>query len=327
MTNPKIFISYTWENPKHKNWVKQLATRLRADGVETVLDQWELTPGDQLSIFMERSIRTSDFVLIICTPKYKDKSDGRTGGVGYEGDIMTAEVATGTERRKFIPLLRRNSWVNAAPSWLRGSYYIDLRGNPYSEENYIDLLNTLLDRREKAPTVEKNNTDVPQSPNESDENDFDIPSPLKAYISARAWLAGRRSKFPIAADPTKVGWYPDLTKTGGGYFYDEVLEYRVWIHPGTNEQSLDFDEGNDYFCAFPSYEEALEFSKEMPGAEQPLVLVLQKEHINEPEPEKFIHVVGDRITEWKVEWLEGSKRGPKSISNFLMTHNRRKKRA
>ena len=160
MASPKVFISYAWENTDHKIWVKQLAIRLRKDGVEAVLDQWELAPGDQLSTFMERSVRTSDFVLIVCTPTYRNKSDNRTGGVGYEGDVMTAEVVNGTDRRKFIPLLRSDTWKQAAPSWLSASYYIELRGEPYSEDNYNDLLNTVLDRRETAPEVVNKHTFV-----------------------------------------------------------------------------------------------------------------------------------------------------------------------
>jgi hypothetical protein len=40
---------------------------------------------------MEKSVRENDYVLIICTPTYKSKSDNRVGGVGYEGDIMTGK--------------------------------------------------------------------------------------------------------------------------------------------------------------------------------------------------------------------------------------------
>ena len=321
MTIPKIFISYAWENTAHKIWVKQLATKLRKDGVETILDQWELSPGDQLSAFMERSVRASDFVLIVCTPVYRDKSDNRTGGVGYEGDIMTAEVATGVDRRKFIPLLKTDNWKLSAPSWLRGSYYIDLRGEPYSDENYIDLLNTVLNRRESAPVVERIHAPKHEAATSPDEYGFDIPSPIEAYMRVRALLDGKKSKFPIAIDPKHVGWYPALAKSGGGYFYDEVLEYRVWIHPRDGGPELVEGDADVYFCAFLSYEEALRFSKETPGAEEPLVLIRQYEHINEPKTGNYIHVVGNRVTEWQVEWLEGSKRGPNSIPEFLNSKN------
>ena len=115
------------------------------------------------------------------------------------------------------------------------------------------------------------------------------------------------SAYPVAVDFDKVGKYPALTKSGAGYVYDDVLEYRVWVHPGDD----------DYYRAFAIYEEAKRFSERTERAEEPLVLVLQREHINEPEPGKYVHVKGGRITEWRVEWLAGSKRGPDTIQKFL----------
>lgn len=149
----KAFISYAWENDKHRKWVRELAERLRKDGVDVTLDQWHLCPGDQLPEFMERSTRENEFVLIICTPEYKNKSDGRTGGVGYEGDIMTSEVLTQGNQRKFIPLLRIGEWANSAPSWLLGKVYVDLRGTPYSEDKYKELIATIHNLRPSAPPL------------------------------------------------------------------------------------------------------------------------------------------------------------------------------
>lgn len=39
------------------------------------------------------------------------------------------------------------------------------------------------------------------------------------------------SIFPVAVDEKMVGEYPAEAKSGGGYFYDDVLEYRVWCRP------------------------------------------------------------------------------------------------
>lgn len=150
---PKAFISYSWEKDNHKKWVRELAERLRNDGVDVILDQWHLAPGDQLTEFMECSIRENDFVLIICTPHYKVKSDGRVGGVGYEGDIITSEVFTERNHRKFIPILRQGEWTQSAPTWLQGKIYVDLRGNTYSEIKYNDLLATIHNLRPIAPPV------------------------------------------------------------------------------------------------------------------------------------------------------------------------------
>jgi hypothetical protein len=59
------------------------------------------------------------------------------------------------------------------------------------------------------------------------------------------------------------------------------------------------------------------FSRATIGAEAPIVLVHQREWIAEPTPGTFHAEKGERITEWRVKWLAGDKRGPNSISNFL----------
>jgi TIR domain-containing protein len=147
------FVSYSWDDDEHKAWARGLAERLRADGVVATLDQWAAVPGDQLPELMERAIADNKHVLIVCTPRYKSRSERREGGVGYEGDIITAEVLQTRNHRKFIPILRRGDWREAAPSWLAGKYYIDLRDGARYEAQYQDLLSTLLGSRPAPPPV------------------------------------------------------------------------------------------------------------------------------------------------------------------------------
>lgn len=150
---PRAFISYAWDTPEHQAWVRDLAARLRADGVNTTLDQWALQPGDQLPHFMEQSIREHEYVLIICTPRYAERSNTRQGGVGYEGDIITAELLNDRNHRKFIPILRGNNPDDSIPTWLRSKYRIDLRGTPYNDEQYHDLLTTMHGLRPTPPPI------------------------------------------------------------------------------------------------------------------------------------------------------------------------------
>lgn len=84
-----------------------------------------------------------------------------------------------------------------------------------------------------------------------------------------------------------VGEYSGAAKAGGGYVWDEVLEYRVWCHP--HDGSPDLAEGSDYYYAFETFEEALECANEIPGSEAPLALILQREYIDEPEPGIYLH--------------------------------------
>lgn len=123
------------------------------------------------------------------------------------------------------------------------------------------------------------------------------------------------SQYPLAVDPSLVGTYPGESKSGGGYLWDEVLEYRVWLHP--ERGAPDLASGSDYFAAFAQFEAAARFSDASPGAEMPLVLIRQFESIDEPNPGVFHAVREERITEWQPAWLVGNKRGPNSIEDFL----------
>jgi hypothetical protein len=142
---------------------------------------------------------------------------------------------------------------------------------------------------------------------------------LAAVLSLQTGYAGPASPsppsapaaYPPAVDPAKVGTYPPMSKSGGGYFYDDVLEYRVWVHRPEG--------GDDDYKAFATHKEAEAFSKATTGAEPPLVLIRQREWIDEPKPGTFIPETGERITEWQVQWLEGTKRRAESIQEFIRT--------
>lgn len=124
-----------------------------------------------------------------------------------------------------------------------------------------------------------------------------------------------RSAYPLAIYNAQVGKYAAETKSGPGYFYDDVLEYRVWFCPERGAKPVNGKD--DYYVAFAEYERAEDLSKVSKGAEEPVVLVRQYEWINEPEPGHFQAEKGNRITEWRVQWLDGSKRTPDSTREFL----------
>ena len=111
--------------------------------------------------FMEKAVHDNDFVLMVCTPKYKAKYENRNGGAGYEGDIIQGEVFIRKNHRKFIPILRRGNWEEVAPSALLGAYYIDLRDGSGYTSNYQDLILTLQGQRSKPPDLGTANFDQP----------------------------------------------------------------------------------------------------------------------------------------------------------------------
>jgi hypothetical protein len=152
--SPVAFISYSWDSEDHKLWVLDLASRLQMEGgVRIVLDRWHLPPGGDKTVFMEKSIANSKFVILICTPDYAERANQRTGGVGYEATIITGELAEDINQGKFIPVLRNGDWKSSLPVWIKTKRGVDLRGNPYPEEEYRDLVRALHQETLKPPPV------------------------------------------------------------------------------------------------------------------------------------------------------------------------------
>ena len=147
MSAPKAFISYSHDSTAHKNWVLKLASDLRAKGVDVVLDQWDLVPGQDVSLFMQRGIAEADRVIMICSSDYVTKSEQGVGGVGYERLIVTAEVVNSIDTIKFIPILRGAGRPKKTPSFLGPRMYVDLENDSEYETKLIELRERCMARR------------------------------------------------------------------------------------------------------------------------------------------------------------------------------------
>jgi len=150
MSIPKAFISYSHDSVEHKKWVLDLATRLRSSGVDAVIDQWDLRPGDDLAHFMETQLTAADRVLMVCTEKYVEKANAGIGGVGYEKMIVTAASLARIDSNKVIPLVRQVAGV-VLPIFLRTKLYLDFSRPDQFEFSFDELVRTLHD----APLFEK----------------------------------------------------------------------------------------------------------------------------------------------------------------------------
>lgn len=150
MSIPKAFISYSHDSLEHKSWVLDLATRLRSSGVDAVIDQWDLRPGDDLAHFMETQLTTADRVLMVCTEKYVQKANTGVGGVGYEKMIVTAALLARIDSNKVIPLIRQTAGASL-PIFLQTKLYLDFSRHDQFEFSFDELVRTL----HNAPLFEK----------------------------------------------------------------------------------------------------------------------------------------------------------------------------
>jgi hypothetical protein len=144
---PVVFISYSHDDDEHKSWVLQLATRLRSNGVDVILDRWNLRLGSDLASFMERGLSKASRIICICSEKYVEKANGGKGGAGYEKQIMTAELLSDQNTHWIIPLVKNNKDENKkkTPAFLGGRMYISFEEPSKYESNYEELLRDVLD--------------------------------------------------------------------------------------------------------------------------------------------------------------------------------------
>lgn len=169
---PVVFISYCWkkidpQHPQrgvdevHKQRVKWLADKLIENGVDVLLDQYDLDRGDDSYHFMERlAHKDVNYVLMVCEPQYKAAFEARRGGVGTEAFMMTPplfqELLEPTPKKKFIPLLfeRESVAFESRPAPVAGKMYVDFtRGD---EAGLLDLLKYIFDAsRPKKPSLGK----------------------------------------------------------------------------------------------------------------------------------------------------------------------------
>ena len=141
-----VFVSYSYDDQAHVDWVRQLATDLRQKGVDATLDQWDLSPGQDLAHFMERGLADADRAVIVCTENYTKKANAGTGGVGYEKMIVTKELISNIASTKFIPIIRSNA-LRTTPTFLGTRKYIDFN----SDADYAERLEELLREIHQAP--------------------------------------------------------------------------------------------------------------------------------------------------------------------------------
>jgi hypothetical protein len=145
----KVFVSYSHDSPEHKQWVTDFSSNLVKNGIDVILDQWDLGLGDDVPKFMEKSVSSSDRVLMICTELYVRKADDGVGGVGYEAMVVTGELVQNIGTSKFIPVLRQKTPKKILPKSMSTRFYVDMSLDDHKQ------FEVLLRELHQAPAVEK----------------------------------------------------------------------------------------------------------------------------------------------------------------------------
>jgi hypothetical protein len=152
--SPKTFISYSWTSPEHVEWVIELAEELVENGIDVVLDQWDLQEGQDMYAFMEQMVTDKDMdkVIVVSDKEYARKADEREGGVGTETQIVSQdlydEVDPDDPQKKFVAVVTEKDDDGQAylPTYLRNRLYIDMSTPESRMDNFERLLRWLYDQ-------------------------------------------------------------------------------------------------------------------------------------------------------------------------------------
>jgi hypothetical protein len=149
-----VFISYSHDSSDHREKVLALSERLRADGIETLLDQYmNGSPPEGWPRWMLDQLDAADFVLVICTETYYRRFrghevPGKGKGVDWEGALITQELYQARSKTlKFVPIFLSAAVEGWIPEPLRAGNYYALT----SESAYQSLYDFLLQQSGVEP--------------------------------------------------------------------------------------------------------------------------------------------------------------------------------
>ena len=191
MTPIKVFVSYSHDDDEHKARVLELANTLRSEeGIDVELDQYHL---NQLwPIWCETQIRESCFVLMICTPTYKERIENPKSnpkepkkglGVCWEAGYIYQDIYDENgQNNKYLPiLLDEGDREKNIPKRVSGYSCYRLQ-RPYEQcAGFKDLLNRLrgINPTPKPPLGRLSQGD-PASRNLKRETSADVQPDLRA---------------------------------------------------------------------------------------------------------------------------------------------------
>jgi len=166
---PRVFISYAIESAEHVSLVGTLWRFLRSWGIDAQIDQAAAQERQDWALWMGDQIRDADHVLVIASPAYKRRAEGRSDsddgrGVQYEARLIRdAFYRDQHNLNRFLPVVLPGQSDDGVPDFLAPAtatvYYV----SEFTVAGAGPLLRLLLGRPTK-PGQPPPNRIVPSMP-------------------------------------------------------------------------------------------------------------------------------------------------------------------
>lgn len=140
---PSVFISYSHDSKEHQDRVLALANKLRSEGIDCALDQYEDSPPEGWPKWMDRGVKNSDFVLVVCTETYYNRvmgTDESGNGIKWESTLIYQQLYNaGANNTKFIPVIYSDCKFENIPEPLQGATFYTIDDDTSYEKLYWRL--------------------------------------------------------------------------------------------------------------------------------------------------------------------------------------------
>ena len=138
--NPNVFMSYSWDNNTHQQWVLKLTNDLRLKGINATMDVFETQLQTvNLNTMMISKIKNSDYIIIVLTENYAKKADDLKGGVGFE-TILTMPYLKENLGKIILLMRHQGEYAKVFPFHYKDIYAIDFSDDSEYENKFEELV-------------------------------------------------------------------------------------------------------------------------------------------------------------------------------------------
>lgn len=266
----KVFISYAWEDSNFSEKVLAFSNKLRKNGIDAIIDQYEESPDMGWPIWMENQIESSDYVLVVSTKTYFEKFKQMQNGKGVTWEISSIYQSLYNmqgHNDKFIPVVFCED----------DKQYVLKALQPYTIYNLETQFEKLRNRILEIPNVIKPPVVKPLP--ERNRKCMFVSSPINIELWDKArWRGTAFLYYPNG------GWFLGLLYSGNKNAAIEIFD--EWKEYDDIDKHLEivFIEGNinklppnGYTCLIqPNMSESINRIKSVNGDDETIVLTVSR---------------------------------------------------